>query len=145
MRVMKFAVVLCFTAAVLMLGNYPHPVTVHGAAPKALPRFTDGLGPASTNFRDVSSVLCANCHQTTNLISPHNPGIHCTDCHFPDPHGMVGTISAYHTSFGAPEAQSCNVCHNNGGYGMEGATSTYHTSLKTWDNIEVECADCHGR
>jgi len=126
MRGMKFAVVLCFTAALIALGNYPQPVTVHGAAPRALPRFTDGSGPASTNFIDTSAVICANCHSNINHIAPLGAiEIRCEDCHGSDAHGMAGATSAYHISLAG--AGDCMACHSQGGYGME--ISAYHTSF----------------
>ena len=36
MRMIKFAVVLCFAAALVTLSNYPQLVTGHGVAPKVL-------------------------------------------------------------------------------------------------------------
>jgi len=130
MRVMKFAVVLCFTVALVILGNYPPPVTVHGAAPKALPRLAKDSTPASTYMPDVSPVICANCHQTINHIAPLDSSwdlieTRCIDCHGASGHGMGVAISALHNSFGTPEG-SCKTCHTNGGGGMVGAASTYH-------------------
>ena len=127
MRVMKFAVVLGFIAALVALGNYPHPVTVHGAAPKDLPRFTDGLGPASTYFHDVSAVVCANCHQTINHVSSwDNIEIECEDCHGTVGHVMMGATSAYHTSLMAQDG-GCRECHYPGGAGGQYlANPAYH-------------------
>jgi len=128
MRVMKFAVVLGFTAALVALGNYPHPVTVHGAAPRALPQFTDGSGPTSTNSPGLGAI-CANCHQTINHIAPFDAiEIECEDCHGSGVHSMVGATSAYHTSLAAGGGD-CKACHSNGAYGMEGMNSAYHTSF----------------
>src|SRR5215813_5992528 len=104
MRVMKFAVVLGFTAALLALVNYPHPATVHGAAPKALSRFAKNSTPAYTYMHDVSAVICANCHQTINHIAPLGAiEIRCEDCHGAGGHVMMGATSAYHTSFAGDE------------------------------------------
>jgi hypothetical protein len=62
MRFMKFAVALCFTVSLVMLVNYPHPVTGQVAATKSPSGFADGLGPVYT--------------------SRPGGGMHCTDCHF---------------------------------------------------------------
>jgi hypothetical protein len=132
MRVMKFAVVLGFTAALVALGIYPHPVTVHGAAHRALPRFTDGSGPVSTSYLDTSAVICANCHSTINHISSSSWDaieIECEDCHGTGGHGMVGATLAYHTSIGAPESQACTACHNQGG--MEDPAAAYYISIRS--------------
>jgi hypothetical protein len=129
MRVMKFAVVLCFTVALVMLGNYPPPVTVHGAAPKALPRLAKDSTPAYTYMPDVSPVLCANCHQTITQDESWDPiEVRCIDCHGAGGHGMGVAISAYHNSFGTPEG-SCKTCHTTGGGGMVGVAPTYHKSF----------------
>lgn len=129
MRVMKFAVVLCFTVALVKLSNYPHPVTVHGAAPKALPQFTDGLGPAYTYINDVSSPICINCHQNINHIAPLSPEGSCKDCHTTGEHGFEGAITAYHNLIGEPVPLACTACHNIGGVDMRRATSAYHKSF----------------
>jgi len=49
MRVIKLAVVLCFTAALVMLVNYPQPVTAHGVAAKTM--------------RPGEARLCGGCHE----------------------------------------------------------------------------------
>jgi hypothetical protein len=141
MRVMKFAVVLCFTVALVMLGNYPPSVTVHGAAPKALPRLAKDSTPAYTYMNDVSAVICANCHQTINHNSFWDAiEIECEDCHGSGGHGMVGATSAYHNSFGTPEG-SCKDCHTTGGGGFEGATPAYHNSFGGPE--APNCTSCH--
>jgi hypothetical protein len=83
MRVMKFAVVLCFTAAFVMLVNDPHPVASPRVATKAPTVFSDGLGRVYTSM-DVSAVICANCHQNLNHIAPlfsNVSDLRCSDCH----------------------------------------------------------------
>jgi hypothetical protein len=49
MRVIKLAVVLCFTAALVMLVNYPHPVTAQGVAAKTM--------------RTGETRMCGGCHE----------------------------------------------------------------------------------
>ena len=66
MRIIKFAVVLCFTAALVMLVNYPRPVNGQEAATKAPTELAYGSGPVSTLLPQSSPMICSNCHQTIN-------------------------------------------------------------------------------
>jgi hypothetical protein len=66
MRVMKFAVVLCFTAALVMLFNYPNPVNGQEAATNAPTELAYGSGPVSTLLPQSSPTICSNYHQTLN-------------------------------------------------------------------------------
>jgi len=68
MSVIKFAVVLCFAAALVLLSNYPQLVTVHGAAPKVLPQIATGSGRAYTSH-------------TAYVDSPRGTGCTSAGCH----------------------------------------------------------------
>jgi hypothetical protein len=128
MRVMKFAVVLCFAAALVMMINYPHPVAGQVAPAKAPTRFADGLRPAYTSNSDVSAVICANCHSTINHIIPLATDVSaaiCANCHQTINH--VAPLAADVSD------STCVNCHQ---------TINHDAAL----NIDVSaaiCANCH--
>jgi hypothetical protein len=124
MRVMKFAVVLCFSVAFIALVNYPHPATVHGAARKVTTRFANGSGQDNVDIHDVSASICANCHQTINHVAfdsgADTSSDECQVCHSTGYGGMITTSAGGETTLSWTESShisllyaddQCIACH----------------------------------
>jgi hypothetical protein len=74
MRMIKFAVALCFAAALVTLSNYPQLVTVHGAAPRVLPQ-NEAYHTAFVNSGPRSCSNSIGCHGVSTKFHTLEPVI----------------------------------------------------------------------